>query len=72
MAFKVHPGKRVTAQADLVLAILKTPTRIDATFTNATLRDELARIGLSFTTAQITAIVNELRNPPRLELVNVP
>ncbi len=72
MPFKVDPGKRLTARADLVLEILKSPNRIDTRFTNATLRDELARIGLSFTPAEITSIVNALTGPPRFELVSVP
>ncbi len=60
MAWKVPPAKWLQESADLAEGIVLSPHRIQTEWTAASFRAELGRIGISFSSAELTAIAAEL------------
>lgn len=58
--YKISDAAWLKESSDLALAILSTPTRIADTWTEDTLKAELARIGVHYTAEEIALIAGEL------------
>ncbi len=70
MPYEVTPNTKLRLSSDLVFAIISGPHRINTAWTADSLREELDRIGVTFTNPELLDIAAELIT--RGDLVSTP